>query len=140
MNDATAMPDPTDRDLEAFLDETLPTEAAARLELALRNDAGLRDRLAAVLAKRDLGDHSLGAIWQQNRVSCADRATLGAYLLGVLDDEARHGLELHLNIVGCRYCQANLDDMRSRQAEPPVQTESRRRKYFESSVGRLRTS
>ncbi|MGC3969389.1 MAG: hypothetical protein QM775_19120 [Pirellulales bacterium] len=130
--------DPTDRELEAFLEETLPAEESAKLERRLRDEPGLRERLAAVLSRRDLGDHSLGAVWQRNRVSCADRATLGAYLLDVLDDDARRGLELHLNVVGCRYCQANLDDMRLRRAEPEAAADTRRRKYFESSVGRLK--
>lgn len=131
-------PEPTDRELEAFLDETLPAEDSARLERLLRDDPALRTRLTAVLERRDLGGHSLGAVWQQNRVSCADRATLGAYVLGVLDDDARRGLELHLQVVGCRYCQANLDDMRLRRQEPPAAADGRRRKFFESSVGRLR--
>lgn len=128
----------TDRELEAFLDETLPSEDSARLERLLRDDPALRARLAEVLERRDLGGHSLGAVWQQNRISCADRATLGAYVLGVLDDDARRGLELHLQVVGCRYCQANLDDMRLRRQEPAAASDGRRRKFFESSVGRLR--
>lgn len=138
MSEAARQTEPTERDLEAFLDEALPAADAARLERLVRDDAALRERLAAILARRDLGDHSLGAVWQRNRISCADRATLGAYLLDVLDDDARRGLELHLNVVGCRYCQANLDDMRLRRDEPAAAAETRRRKFFESSVGRLR--
>ncbi|MBL9093291.1 MAG: hypothetical protein JNL96_18895 [Planctomycetaceae bacterium] len=128
----------SDRELEAYLDESLPAEAAADVEKRLRDDPALLARLQSLVGRRDLGDHSLGAIWQSRRITCADRATLGAYLLGVLDDRRRRGLELHLDVVGCRYCRANLDDMRLRRQEQPEAIGSRRRKFFESSVGRLR--
>jgi len=133
------MPIP-DRVLEAFLDELLPAEEAAEVEAQVRNDPSLTLRLAEMIRRRDDGDHSLGSIWQRHRVTCADRSTLGAYLLGVLDDEARRYWDLHLNVVECRYCRANLDDMRLRRSEQKDETSARRRRYFESSVGRLKKS
>jgi hypothetical protein len=128
----------SDRVLESFLDESLPAEESAVVEQALRDDPSLLERLSELIRRRDLGDHSLGAIWQRNRVTCADRSTLGAYLLGVLDDSARRYLDLHLNVVECRFCRANLDDMRLRRSEKNDETSARRRRYFESSVGRLK--
>jgi len=127
-----------DRVLESFLDESLPAEESAAVEQALRDDSTLLERLSELIRRRDLGDHSLGAIWQRSRVTCADRSTLGAYLLGVLDDAPRRYLDLHLNVVECRYCRANLDDMRLRRSEQKDETSARRRRYFESSVGRLK--
>lgn len=129
--------DLSDRALEAFLDETLPPAEAAEVERRLRDDETLRRRVAEVCAARDRGDYSLGTFWQRSRIGCADRSTLGAYVLGVLDDEPRRFLEVHLNVVGCRYCRANLDDIRSRQTLRPAENDARRRKVFDSSVGRL---
>ena len=39
---------------------------------------------------------------------------------------------------GCRYCQANLADLEKREAESPAAVETRRQRYFQSSVGHLR--
>jgi hypothetical protein len=139
-----------DRRLEAFLDETLPVEESAEMERRLRDDGAFRARLAEVIARRDRGDHSVGAVWQRERLTCADRSTLGSYLLDVLDDDERKYLEFHLNVVGCRYCRANLDDLQARRNEQPVgrpaasvssataDEAERRRRMFESSVGVLR--
>ncbi|MCE9607955.1 MAG: hypothetical protein K8U03_23975 [Planctomycetia bacterium] len=126
-----------DRVLESYLDESLPVEEAASVERLLRDDPSLLERLSVLIRRRDLGDHSLGAIWQRQRITCADRSTLGAYLLGVLDGASRRYWDLHLNVVECRFCRANLDDMRLRREARPDQTTARRRKFFESSVGRL---
>jgi hypothetical protein len=129
------------RRLEAFLDEALSVEESAEIERRLRSDAALRDRLAEVIARRDRGDHSLGAVWQRERLTCADRAMLGSYLLDVLDDDERKYLEFHLNVIGCRYCRANLEDLEARRKEQPaaaVPAAARREHLFKSSVGGLR--
>ena len=60
----------------------------------------------------------------------------------VLDDDERKYLEFHLNVVGCRYCRANLEDLRARRSEPStggaVPDAVRRERMFKSSVGALR--
>ena len=135
------MPTPdefSDQDLQAFLDETLAVEDSARLEQALRDDEALRRRLAAMIADGDAGEHSLGAVWRRRRLTCADRSTLGAYVLGVLPDDQRRYLELHLNVVGCRFCAANLEEIRERSAAADAKPDDRRKGIFDSSVGRLR--
>lgn len=133
------MADPfSDEDLAAFLDEALPIEEATRLEQALRDDEPLRRRLAELATASDRGDHSLGAVWRRRRLTCADRSTLGAYVLGVLPADERRYLEFHVNVIGCRLCAANLDELREHAATQPAQTSGRRRKIFDSSVGRLR--
>ena len=98
-------------DLEAYLDEALPTEEMTRIETALRADSQLAGQLAEIIARRDSGMVSLGAIWRRHRMSCPARQELGSYLLGVLPEEAARYLEFHLEVAGCRYCQANLSDL-----------------------------
>lgn len=125
-------------DLEAFLDEALPPQEMARIEKALRSDRELAGRLAAIHARRNSGVHSLGEIWRLGRLSCLSREQLGSYLLGSLSEEAADYATFHLRVVGCRWCQANLADLENQQAEARERVEQRRRKYFQSSAGRLR--
>lgn len=125
-------------DLEAYLDEALPPEEMARIEQALRDRPELRERLAAINARRDTGVHSLGAIWRRHRLSCLSREQLGSYLLGTLPPEVAGYVAFHLETVGCRCCQANLADLEKQQAEVPEVAATRRRKYFQSSAGYLR--
>lgn len=125
-------------ELESYLDEALPVAEMTRIEAALRDDPHLARRLKEIVARRDSGLVSLGEIWRRHRLSCPSRQELGSYLLGVLpDDDARY-LAFHLEVAGCRYCQANLSDLKSQQAEPQENVQQRRRKYFQSSAGRLR--
>ena len=125
-------------ELESYLDEALPVAEMTRIEAALRDDPQLARRLAEIIARRDSGLLSLGEIWRRHRLSCPSRQELGSYLLGILpDDDARY-LAFHLEVAGCRYCQANLSDLKSQQAEAPESVQQRRRKYFQSSAGRLR--
>lgn len=124
-------------DLEAYLDEALPADEMARLEEALRRDGGLLAQLADTNSRRDGGAHTVGEIWRRHRLSCATREQLGGYLLGTIPAAVRDYVTFHLDVVGCRLCQANLADLRSHQAETEA-TRSRRRKYFQSSAGYLR--
>ena len=125
-------------DLGAYLDEALPPEEMARVELALRKDPELAQRMAAVHARRDAGVHSLGEIWRRGRLSCPSRRQLGSLLLGALEEETAAYVTFHLKTVGCRYCRANLADLKNQQAEKQEVAQQRRRKYFQSSVGHLR--
>ena len=125
-------------DLEAYLDEALPPEQMAQVELAMRKDPELVRQMAAVHARRNAGVHSLGDIWRRNRLSCPPREQLGSLLLGVLPDEAADYVTFHLEMVGCRYCQANLADLKRQQAAHHEAIQTRRRRYFESSAGYLR--
>jgi len=125
-------------DLEAYLDEALPTELMARIEAALRADAGLAGALSAINAQRDAGVHSPGEIWRRHRLSCPSRQQLGSYLLGVLEDEQQGFISFHIETAGCRTCRANLDDLGSQQRDPTTAVQTRRRKYFQSSAGHLR--
>lgn len=128
----------TDVELERFLDEALPPERMAALEVALRSEAALQKRLAAIVGRRDAGVHSLGAVWRRRRLSCPTREQLGSHLLGVLEGGLDDYVRFHIEVVGCRCCEASLSDLRRQQssAEEP-HTERRRKRYFQSSAGYL---
>jgi hypothetical protein len=128
----------TQHELESYLDEALPIEGMARVERALREDPKVAAQLVAINARRDAGVHSLGEIWRRHRLSCPTREQLGSYLLTVLADDAAGYIKFHLEVVGCRTCLANFDDLKHRNSDPPAAVESRRKKYFQSSAGHLR--
>jgi hypothetical protein len=125
-------------DLEAYLDEALPPEEMARVELALRKDRELVRRLAAIHARRDAGVHTLGEIWRRHRLTCPTRDQLGNHLLGAMPREAADYVDFHLRVIGCRWCLASLTDLQRQQAETQEATQVRRRKFFQSSAGYLR--
>src|SRR5262245_47673020 len=103
-------------DLEAFLDEALPTERMAAIEDALRNDGELQKRITAVNGRRDAGVHSLGEIWRRHRLSCPTREQIGSYLLGVLSDGESDYIKFHIESIGCRYCAASINDLKAQQS------------------------
>lgn len=126
-------------ELEAYLDEALPPDRMAAVEEALRADEDLGEQLARINAQRDAGVHSLGAIWRRRRLTCPSREQLGSYLLGVLSEDHAAYIRFHLEVVHCRACVASLRDLEQRQnaAEADQQT-TRQKKYFQSTVGRLK--
>src|SRR5688572_14313009 len=124
-------------ELEAYLDEALPAEEMARIEDLLRRQPELLDELATINSRRDAGVHSLGEIWRRHRLSCPPREQLGGLLLGTLSKQQSEYLRFHIDVVGCRFCKANLSDLERQQAEAAETTQSRRRKYFQSSAGYL---
>jgi hypothetical protein len=128
----------TDHELEAFLDEALSPEEMARLELAVRSQPKLAHALAEIRSRRDAGVHSLGEIWRRHRVSCPTRENLGTFLLGALDRDHAEYIRFHLETIGCRCCQANLQDLQRQQQETADNSARRRSKYFQSSAGYLR--
>jgi len=132
----------SDAVLLAFLDEALSSEKMSVLEQAIRTDAELRKRIEILVSQRDSGVHSLGDIWRRHRLSCPTREQLGSYLLGAMLEDASQYIEFHIETVGCRYCQANLEDLRiaqkqSKAAEPAAS--QRRQRIYQSSVGRMQS-
>lgn len=121
-------------ELLSFLDEALPQARMAAIEQAMRDDPGLIHRLAVLRREHTQSEQSLGDIWRQARLTCPTRPQLGSYLLEVLDGGYREYLDFHLNIVGCRYCLANLEDLRS-SGRVPAEQQQRRQKFFQSSAG-----
>jgi hypothetical protein len=127
-------------ELESYLDEALPVDRMAAIETALRSDSDLLRRLSAINAQRDCGVHSIGEIWRRSRLTCPTREQLGSYLLQVLPEEHGEYIRFHVETIGCRYCQANLEDLRQASADDESQAEvgTRRRRYFQSSAGHLK--
>ena len=128
----------TQSDLQAYLDEALSPSEMAAIEADLRKKPELLKQLSAINARRDAGVHSLGEIWRRSRLSCPSREQLGSHLLGALDGEQAAYVDFHIRTIGCRYCQANLDDLRRQQEETAETVKKRRTKYFQSTAGHLR--
>jgi hypothetical protein len=110
------MPSITREILRDYLNDALPDDELVAVERALRESAELRAMLKEVLEQEDRGEHTTGAIWRRERVSCPTRDQLGGYLLGAGDAELLEYIRFHLEEIGCPYCQANLDDLRKMQA------------------------
>lgn len=123
--------------LHAFLEDTLNDRETAQVEQALRDSEPLRRALRNLMQDRDRGEHSIGAIWRRQRLSCPSRDQLGSYLLQVHDADLQDYIDFHLRTIGCAFCQANLTDLQSLQQEPAVQTQKRRQRFFDSSHGYL---
>ena len=132
------MPRLTQANLEAYLEEALPADEMAAIETELRNRPELLERLTAIHARRDNGQHSVGEIWRRHRLSCPTREQLGSFLLEALPTEHSSYIRFHLETIGCRYCQSNLSDLREQQAETTEITTTRRTRYFQSTAGHLR--
>jgi hypothetical protein len=130
------MTDVTREQLHAYLDDSLDEAETARIEKLVRGSADMQRRLKAARDERDRGEHSLGAVWRRERLSCLSREQLGGFLHGVLDRDLQQYVDFHLKTIGCPTCEANLDDLREKQAEPTSQTR-RRKRYFETSARML---
>lgn len=126
----------TDQELTSWLNERLPAERMAVLEQQLRTDESLRIRVAQLIQHRDQGGHSVGEIWYRGRLSCPSRSELGGYLLGTLPQPVSDYLDFHLLTIGCRLCQANLQDLQE-HSDDNSESQVRRRRFFESSAGFL---
>jgi len=98
--------------LRDYLHDALPDAELAEVERALRASAQLRAMYKEVVEQEDRGEHTVGAIWRRERVSCPTREQLGSFLLGAGDPELLEYIEFHLKTIGCPFCQANLDDLR----------------------------
>ena len=80
----------------------------------------------------------LTRVWEEHRPSCPKRSTIGAFLLGTLDRPWHDYVGFHLNQLGCRFCQANLVDLKLQDAEPDRETDRLRDRIMQSTVGFLR--
>jgi len=126
--------DITREQLAAYLDDALSDAETAQVEKALRDSEPLRGSLQQVMLERDRGDHSLGAIWRRERLTCPSREQLGNYLLQILEPEEQDYIRFHLEDVKCVYCQANLNDLQSQQQEPAAQARQRTQRFFQTSA------
>jgi hypothetical protein len=84
------------------------------------------------------GEHTIGAIWRRERLSCPTRDQIGSFLLKALDDDLETYIEFHLKTIGCPACQANLDDLEKKQAKADAATAKRRQRIVNSSAPALK--
>lgn len=77
----------------------------------------------------------LSEVWEEYRPSCPKRSTLGGYLLNTLDSNWHDYIDFHVQSLGCRFCTANLDDLR---LETATGSDRFRARVMESSVGFFR--
>jgi hypothetical protein len=131
------MPNITREQLHGYLEDSLSDAETAKVEQALRESESLRRLLRALMQERDRGEHSVGAIWCRERLSCLTRDQLGSYLLKALDPVLEDYIDFHLHTIGCSFCLANLADLQTLHHEPAPKAKERRRRFFESSAGYL---
>jgi len=81
-------------------------------------------------------ENLLNEVWQQHRLSCPKRSTIGAYLLETLDRDWHCYVDFHLKKIGCHFCQANLEDLQRQTAEDT--TSDLHTRIMESTAGFLR--
>lgn len=86
-------------------------------------------------AEAEIPDSLLTDLWEYYRFSCPKRNTIGAYMLGTLEPDWHKYVEFHIKVLGCRFCQANLDDLQSQSQE--TQQEAFQARIMESTIGFL---
>ncbi|MGD2094206.1 MAG: sigma-70 family RNA polymerase sigma factor [Phycisphaerales bacterium] len=83
-------------------------------------------------------ENLLSDIWELQRFSCPKRSTIGAYLLGTVDDKWHKYIDFHINTLGCRFCRANLEDLRIQNTKK--QNKKLQARIMESTAGFLQKS
>jgi hypothetical protein len=116
----------------------LPDAELTAVERAVRDQPTVQSLLKQVREEIDRGEHSVGAVWRRERLSCPTREQLGGYLLQALDAELFEYVEFHLATVGCAYCHANLDDLKRLHSDGSGGRNARRKRIVDSSAGVLR--
>jgi RNA polymerase sigma factor (sigma-70 family) len=91
-------------------------------------------RLAADPSSEDF-ENLLTDIWTLQRFSCPKRSTIGAYLLGTLDEQWQKYVDFHINTLGCRFCMANFEDLKTQNKKS--RTNVLRARIMESTAGFL---
>jgi RNA polymerase sigma factor (sigma-70 family) len=98
----------------------------------------IQQQVAAALSTSSsppASDAMLTEVWEELRLSCPKRSTIGGFVLGTLDSRWVEYVEFHLHKLGCRFCLANLTDLQQQSAGPQRQRVHNR--IMESTVGFL---
>jgi RNA polymerase sigma factor (sigma-70 family) len=93
---------------------------------------------SATPATPDPPDALLTEVWEDHRPSCPKRSTIGGYHLGTLEPAWQDYVDFHLNNLGCRFCLANLDDLK--ESEDRAHLDRLRQRVLQSTVGFLKKS
>lgn len=83
-------------------------------------------------------DSGLTQIWSELRPTCPKRSTIGKYLLGTLDDAWTGYIDRHLELVQCRFCAANLQDLENEASRSDLPDSTSR--IMRSTIGFFRPS
>lgn len=81
-------------------------------------------------------DTLLTRLWEEHRPSCPKRSTLGKMLLGVLPPDWLTYINFHVSTLGCKACQANLQDLKTETQQRPARPLQDR--IMQSSIGFFR--
>ena len=84
----------------------------------------------------DPPDALLTEVWEDHRPSCPKRSTIGGFHLGTLEPAWQDYADFHLNTLGCRFCLANLDDLK--ESEDRAHLDRLRQRVLQSTVGFLK--
>jgi RNA polymerase sigma factor (sigma-70 family) len=87
------------------------------------------------LTDSDVLDGLLCELWQERRLSCLKRSTIGSYLLGTLEKKWNDYVHFHLERLGCRFCLANFEDLRNQTSDENAVV--LRNRILQSTVGFL---
>ena len=84
-------------------------------------------------------EFTVAAVWREERVSCPHPDILRAYETAALPPGAMEFLAFHLNESACPYCNAVLEDVRSRQRDADTrEMGDLRDRLMRSTVSELR--
>ena len=81
-------------------------------------------------------ENLLTDIWKMQRFSCPKRSTIGAFFLGTLDEQWQEYIDFHINKIGCQFCLANLEDIKT-ESEKKENSKLQTR-IMESTIGFLK--
>ena len=85
-----------------------------------------------------MSESLLTDVWEQQRLTCPKRTTVGRHLLGTLEDPWRGYVAFHLDTLGCRFCRANADDLREATAADADRPTPASDRMFQSTIGFFR--
>ena len=132
------MPEITKEVLRDYLNDALPPDRAAAVERRVREEPQLLALVAEARAEADPADHSVGAVWRRERLSCPSRETLSSFVQDLLDADHAEYVRFHLIEICCPACNANRDDLARLRDEPVADRARRRKRIVDSSAGELR--
>ena len=101
----------TESELEAYLDEALTPPEMAEVEAQLRQSPELLKTTGEHQQPPRCGRAFAGRDLAATPSQLSHARTDGQLSAGVLDDEQADYIRFHLDVVACRLCHANLEDL-----------------------------
>lgn len=120
--------------LDAYLDDAVNQEEAARIEQAIREYPELQQEALKLLQNRDRGQHTIGAIWRREQLTCPSQEEIRLFILEGLDDNMMDYLEFHLETLECPQCKATYTALKD---SSNGEEQERQQRIFKGSTGTL---